>query len=113
MKELILTIAEYITACGVIVGAVIGAISKMLDKEFKPIRNRDRKQLRYTIVSFASELHKGIPKTRDEFLAIFELIDEYKEICDHEHIKNHLFEEEEKYINKRFQDLDVLKEGRK
>lgn len=103
----IITIAQYISALLVIIGAVTTTVSKVFDKKLKPLTNRDRMQLRFQIVSFASELHKGIAHTRDEYLAVFELIDEYTEICKQLNIQNHVFEAECKYIDKCFQELDI------
>lgn len=112
MGEFLGTIAGYITSLGVITGAITWAISKVFDVKLRPIHNRDRMQLRYEIVGFASDLHKGKAHTRDEFLAIFEIIDEYKLICEQLDIKNHVFEEECKYIDNCFQNLDILEKGK-
>lgn len=101
----ILTIAGYIGALGTITGAVAWVVKVAL----KDLYTQNRTQFRYNIVSFASDLHKGIPKTRDEYLSIFEQIDVYNDICTRYDIKNHLFEEETKFINKCFEDLDILK----
>jgi len=109
---MIINIAEYISAILVIVSAVTAAVAKVFDIKLKPLTNRDRKQLRFQIVSFASELHRGIAHTRDEYLAVFELIDEYKDICKTLNIQNHVFEEECKYIDKCFQNLDLLHFGK-
>lgn len=112
MLQLLTTIAAYITALSTIVGAVTLAMSRLFDIKLRPLTNRDRMQLRFEIVAFASELHKGVPHTRDEYLAIFELIDEYRYICESLQIKNHVFEEECAYIDKCFQNLDVLNKGK-
>lgn len=112
MWDIIIDVSKFITALGVIVGCFNGIVAKTFDKKLKPLTNRDRMQLRFEIVSFASELHKGIPHTRDEYLAVFELIDEYKEICKQLGIQNHVFEAECQYIDKKFQELDILKLGK-
>lgn len=93
-------------------GVVIGAIAKILDVKLNEIHRRDRMTLRYHIVAFSSALRKGDAKTRDEYLSIFEQIDEYNRICEKLKIENHLFEEEVKFINKCYQQLDILKLGR-
>lgn len=103
---MVLTIASYITAITTIVTTVTVAISKVFDTKLKPLTNRDRMQLRYEICHFASRLHQGIPHTRDEYLAIFELISEYKQICKDLHIENHVFEEECDYIHNCYQRLN-------
>lgn len=94
-------------------GVVIGAIAKLLDYKLNEIHKRDRMTLRYHIVAFSSALRKGEAKTRDEYLSIFEQIDEYNRICEKLKIENHLFEEEVKYINRCYEDLDILKLGKK
>lgn len=110
--NIILKAAEVIGAVGVITAATTAAVSKVFDTKMKPLTNRDRMQLRFQIVSFASDLHKGVPHTRDEYLSVFELIDEYKDICEKLKLKNHLFEEECEYIDKCFQNMDILNKGK-
>lgn len=110
--SLVLNIAEFITAVGIIVGLITKSTSKLFDVKLRPLTNRDRMQIRFEIVSFASELHKGIAHTRDEYLAVFDLIDEYKDICEQLGIKNHVFEEECEYIDKCFQNLDIQHKGK-
>ena len=103
----------YIATIIIDAGVVIGAIAKILDSKLNEIHKRDRMTLRYHIVAFASALRKGDAKTRDEYLSIFEQIDEYNSICAKLNIENHLFEEEVKYINKCYESLDILKLGKK
>ena len=102
----------YIATLIIDAGVVIGAIAKILDIKLNEIHKRDRMTLRYHIVAFSSSLRKGDAKTRDEYLSIFEQIDEYNRICEKLHIENHLFEEEVKFINKCYQQLDILKLGK-
>lgn len=106
--EILKELATFATEAAVL----ITAIAKLLDSREKKKTNVNRILLRYMIVSFASDLHKGVPKTRDEFLSIFEQIDEYKNICDELNVKNHLFENECAYIDKCFQSLDILNKGK-
>lgn len=112
MWDIVIEVSKFISAIVIVIGATTKVVDKTFDKKLRPLTNRDRMQLRFEIVSFASELHKGIPHTRDEYLAIFELIDEYKEICKQLQIENHVFEEECQYIDKCFQSLDILKLGK-
>lgn len=105
--EWILDVAKYISE----VAIITGAIAKILDIKLNEIHKRDRMTLRYQIVSFSSSLRKGDKKTRDEFLSIFEQIDEYNNICEKLHIENHLFEEEVKYIDRCYKSLDILQTG--
>lgn len=104
---------EFLASLIIDAGVVIGAISKILDSKLNEIHKRDRMTLRYHIVAFSSALRKGEAKTRDEYLSIFEQIDEYNRICTNLKIENHLFEEEVKYINKCYEALDILKLGKK
>lgn len=112
MWDIVFEVSKFISAVAIVIGAMTKVVDKTFDKKLKPLTNRDRMQLRFQIVSFASELHKGIPHTRDEYLAVFELIDEYKEICKQLQIENHVFEAECQYIDKCFQTLDVLHLGK-
>lgn len=109
---ILLEIAKYVGALSVVLGAFSTIVSKVFDTKLKPLSNRDRMQLRFQIVSFASDLHKGIPHTRDEYLAVFELIDEYTSICEQLKIKNHVFEAECEYIDNCFQKMDILNKGK-
>lgn len=97
-------------------GIFTGIINKMFSKKLKPLEDRieqehtdsikkDMSQLRYTVVSFASDLHNGIPKTRFEFDAIFQFIAEYENIIKQLKIKNGLFEEEVVYIKQKYHEL--------
>ena len=112
MWDIVIEVSKFISAIVIVIGTMNKVIDKTFDKKLRPLTNRDRMQLRFQIVSFASELHKGIPHTRDEYLAVFELIDEYTEICTQLGIKNHVFEAECQYIDKCFQSLDILKLGK-
>lgn len=112
MWNIVIEVSKFITALGIVVGCFNGIVAKTFDKKLKPLTNRDRMQLRFEIVGFASDLHKGIPHTRDEYLAVFELIDEYTAICKQLNIENHVFQAECQYIDKRFQELDILNLGK-
>lgn len=92
-------------------------LNKLFDKKLQPVykkieeldvreQNSRRKQIRKEYVSYASSLHRGVKHTRDEFAAIFELEDEYDEICKILKIPNHVFEEERKYVHKCYEQLN-------
>ena len=109
IREHIVIIVEFaslITAIGVIVKF----LSRKMDKLFEPINrkidNRDRRQLRYSIVEFASDLRKGIGKTRQEFEAIYEFYDAYEEIIEDLGLKNGYVDSEMEYIDKCYKALD-------
>ena len=99
-----------------VVGIFTGIINKLFTKKLAPIENRieqseknsikhDLGQLRYLIVSFSNDLRNNVPKSRFQYDAIFSFIDEYEEMIKLLKIKNGLFEEEKRYIQKRYQDL--------
>lgn len=111
--DIIITIGTYITAIGTIIGAINKLLDKKLEKVYNTIENhekkrddRDRKKLRFQIVSFASSLHQGEIRTRDEYEAMFELINIYESIIEQRNLKNNYFEEELKYIQKCYESLD-------
>ena len=111
--DMIITIGAYVTAIGTIIGAVNKLLDKKLEKVYrvietheKTIDDRDRKKIRFQIVSFASSLHQGEKHTRDEYEAMFELINIYESIIEQRNLKNNYFEEELKYIQKCYESLD-------
>ena len=104
----VIELSKFITALVAIVGVFNKVVSKTFDIKLKSIMNRDRMQLRFQIVSFASDLRRNVPHTRYEYLSVFELIDEYNIICKELGIPNHAFESEVEYIDKKFQSLDIL-----
>lgn len=113
--EIIITIAAYITAITTIIGAINKLLDKKLEKVYdamndheKIIDDRDRKKIRFQIVSFSSSLHKGEIHTRDEFEAMFELINIYEDIINNRKMTNNYFEEELKYIRKSYESLDKM-----
>lgn len=105
-----------IISLSTVFGIFTGIINRMFSKKLKPLEDRidkehqdsikkDMSQLRYIVVSFASDLHNGIPKTRFEFDAIFQFIGEYETIIKQLNIKNGLFEEEVSYIREQYHNL--------
>lgn len=99
--DLIIKIAAFIGALGVI----IGSISKILDNKLKPLTNQNRIQFRHTIVAFANDIQSGTKKSRDEFNSVYDLIDEYENICKQLNIKNHLFESSLQIIDEAYKKL--------
>lgn len=104
--DLMIYIASVITALGVIVKYISTKIQKLFIPVNKKIDNRDRRQLRYAIVEFASDLRKGESKTRQEFEAIYEFYDAYEEIIEELHIKNGYVDSEMHYIDECYRKLD-------
>ena len=113
--DIFLNIAAYVTACTTIIATMNKLIDKKLDKVYKQMDmyeakkdDRDRKKIRLQIVSFASSLHRGEKHTREEFEAIFELINIYEEIIEKRQLKNNYFEEELLFIQKCYENLDKM-----
>lgn len=113
--QLILHIATYLGA----IVSIVTVLTKVIDSKLTPIDNkidslsaqnddRDRKKLRLDITSFASSLHRGEAHTREEFEAIFELVDIYEDIIDKRKLKNNYFQEEVTFIRKCYEKLDKL-----
>lgn len=99
-----------------VLGIFTGIINKLFSKKLKPIEDRldknekeslekDMNFWRYHVVSFASELHSGVPKTKYEFEAVFKFIDEYEKAIKKLKAKNSLFEAEEEYIRETYQHI--------
>lgn len=100
--ENIINIASWITAMGVI----LGAISKILDTKLKGLYDNERLQYRYEICSFAGDLRNGIKKTREEFEAIFEMYDKYEALIDKLKQKNSYIDSEMAYIKEQYKKLN-------
>jgi hypothetical protein len=113
--DIIITIGAYITAIGTIIGAInkildnkLKTVYKVIDEHEETIDDRDRKKIRFQIVSFSASLHHGEKHTREEFEAIFELINIYENIINKRNLTNNYFEEELKYIKKSYESLDKV-----
>lgn len=105
-----------ITLSGVL-GIFTGIVNKIFTKKLKPIEEKveqhrqanlraDMEEWRYHVVSFASDLHKGIPKTRHEYEAIFVFIDEYEKAVEELGITNNFFTEESRVIRESYRELN-------
>ena len=99
-----------------VLGIFTGIINKVFTKKLKPIEDKiekhrlanlraDMEEWRYQVVSFASDLRKGIPKSRFEYEAIFVFMDEYEEAVEELNINNGLFQIESQYIKKCYNEL--------
>lgn len=104
--DIVLRIGGLITAITTIVGALTWLLNKMI---FKPMGQKldalDRKidmnkknDLRYTILSFASDLRNGVAKTRQEYETIFAFYDNYETLIERLKEKNGYLETEMDYI---------------
>lgn len=103
-----------------VLGIFTGIVNKLFNNKLKPIEDhieknrlenlkKNMEEWRYQVVSFSSELRKGISKTRFEFEAIFIFIDEYEEAVEELGLTNNFFSEEVVYIKECYRELMVKK----
>ena len=99
-----------------VLGIFTGIVNKLFNKKLEPINEKidrnheaslkeDMRMARYNVVKFASELRRGVEKTRYEFEAVAELADTYEKAVSELGIKNSFFEEEEIYIKQKYHEL--------
>ena len=102
-------ILSIIISVSTVLGIFTGIVNKLFNNKLKPIEEKIEKNRtdsmrgdmtlnRYQVVRFASELHRGIKKTRYEFECIAEICDEYEQAVEELGIKNNFFTAEEEYI---------------
>lgn len=100
-----------------VLGIFTGIVNKVFTKKLKPIEDKiekhrlanlraDMEEWRYQVVSFASDLHKGIPKTRHEYEAIFVFMDEYEKAVEELRINNNFFTIESQLIRESYKELN-------
>lgn len=105
-----------IISLSTVFGIFTGIINKSFAKKLKPLENRieqgeknsmkhDMGQLRYLVVSFANDLRNGVPKSKQQFEAMFAFMDEYESMIETLHLKNGLFIEDETYIKNQYHKL--------
>lgn len=106
-------ILTLIISLSTVFGIFTGVINWLFNKKLDPIKNENlRNQMetwRYTVVSFASDLHNGIIKTKFEYEAIFVFIDNYEDAIERLKVKNTVFEEEVIYIKEKYHELIGIK----
>lgn len=99
-----------------VLGIFTGIVNKVFTKKLKPIEDKiekyrlanlraDMEEWRYQVVSFASDLHKGIPKTRHEYEAIFVFMDEYEKAVEELGINNNFFTIESQFVKDCYNNL--------
>lgn len=80
-----------------------------IQKELIDIKDgSDKKEiqrLRYTCLCFASDLRKGIAKTRQEYEEIFRMEDSYNALIDKYNIENGYMHEEMLYVHNQYRSL--------
>ncbi len=77
-------------------------LDSKLNEKLKGLYDDNRNQYRYQICDFAGDLHNKVVKTRDEFQAIFAIIDRYKVLVERLNVKNHFVDNEIAYINEQY-----------
>ena len=121
MIDTVKNILGLIVTTSTVLGIFTALVNKLFDRKLKPLKDtfekrfeEDEKKLlkqemnncRYRVVTFASDLHKNIPKTRFEYEMIFQYANDYEECVKRLGIVNHLFDTELKYITDCYRKLD-------
>lgn len=117
MIDTIKELGSLIITLSSVLGIFTGIVNKIFTKKLKPIEEKieqhrlanlraDMEEWRYQVVSFAGDLHKGIPKTRHEYEAIFVFIDEYEKAVEELGITNNFFKEESRMIRESYRELN-------
>ena len=86
----------------------ITSISNDISKLKKESDQNQMQHLRYECLCFASDLRKGIPKTRQEYEEIFRMESSYEDLVKKYKIKNGYMEEEMKYIHRQYKSLKSI-----
>lgn len=86
---------------------VTDTLNNKLDEKLKGLYDDNRRQYRYQICDFAGDLHNGVVKTREEFQAIFGIIDRYEDLVDKLKQKNHFADNEIAYIEEKYRMLET------
>lgn len=99
-----------------VLGIFTGIVNKLFSNKLKPLENKieenrllnlkqSMEEWRFQVVSFASELRNGVPKSRFQFEVIFVFIDEYEDAVEKLNITNNFFSEEVVYIKDCYRQL--------
>lgn len=103
------TILSIVISLSTVLTIFTGIINRIFSNKLKPIdekieKNRlhsikgDMALNRYQVVRFASELHRGVPKTRYEFESIAEICNAYEKAVEELGVTNNFFTAEEEFI---------------
>jgi len=109
-------ILTFIISLSSVLGIFTGIVNKLFNNKLKPINEKidknhaasireDMRMARYQVVRFASELRRGVPKSRFEFEAVAEFADSYEKAVKELGIQNSFFVEEEIYIKQKYHEL--------
>lgn len=107
--ENIKAILGIIISVSTVLGIFTGIINKLFSNKLQPIESKieenrvqsirgDMALNRYQVVRFASELHRGVPKTRYEFESIAEICNAYEKEVEELGVTNNFFTAEEEFI---------------
>lgn len=111
------TILGLIISISSVLGIFTAIVNKSFAKKLKPIENRlsqdeqesmrnQMNNLRYRVVTFANDLHRGIEHSRYEYSIIFQFVNDYEECIEKLGLTNHLFDEEVAFIEKCYRELN-------
>ena len=114
--ENIKAILSIIISVSTVLGIFTGIINKLFSSKLQPIESKieqnrvqsirgDMALNRYQVVRFASELHRGVPKTRYEFESIAEICNAYEKEVEELGITNNFFTAEEEFIKECYRKL--------
>ena len=117
MIDTIKELGSLVITLSSVLGIFTGIVNRVFTKKLKPIEEKieqhrlanlraDMEEWRYQVVSFASDLHKGIPKTRYEYEAIFVFMDEYEKAIAELGINNNFFTIESQLIRESYKELN-------
>ena len=116
MLQEIKDILTFIISLSSVLGIFTGIVNKLFNNKLRPINEKidknhaasvreDMRMARYQVVRFASELRRGVPKSRFEFEAVAEFADSYEKAVKELGIQNSFFVEEEIYIKQKYHEL--------
>lgn len=105
-----------IISLSTILGIFTGIINRSFSKRLKPIENkidvtekeglkRDMMMMRSQVISFAADLHRGVPATLYQFEYVFDCMNMYEDYVSKLGLTNNLFTSEEKYIREKYQEF--------
>ena len=114
--ENIKAILSIIISISTVLGIFTGIINKLFSNKLQPIESKieqnrvqsirgDMALNRYQVVRFASELHRGIPKTRYEFESIADICNAYEKEVEELGVTNNFFTAEEEFIKECYRKL--------
>ena len=109
-------ILSLVISISTVLGIFTGVINKVFTKKLKPIEDkidkteqdglkRDMMMMRSQVINAASDLHRGIPLTKQQYDYIFDCMDAYEDYVKKLNITNNLFSSEEDFIKQCYKDF--------